>query len=301
MAIDIIARGLATSLLGSDGKISSSKMPTLQGTSELTGFYPLGKLTDPSLIEGRTVEEILLMMLFGVVNPAYTAPGLTISLDQESLPLIVGRPSVLKGALHFDRGSIDPAYGTSGYRAGVATSYSINGETYESSDSKYEFELTLTPSAGDMLIEYNVQYAEGEQPLNSIGQPVDSPLAAGAITGSITVPTVYMLYNSGAEEVEFTWFEEDDGEGYMSTFASEGSGIQQSFAIAKDVTVIGIKAFDVMTQQWTWLGGQTAAVSLTHFDTTIISGESLGEATDYILYTHNQPASGERELRIYVM
>ena len=59
MAIDIIARGLATSLVGPDGKIASDKMPTLSGTEGLTGFYPLGKLTDPSLVEGKTAEEIL--------------------------------------------------------------------------------------------------------------------------------------------------------------------------------------------------------------------------------------------------
>ena len=91
MAIDIIARGLATSLVGSDGKISSDKMPTLQGTSELTGFTSIGKLTDPSLIEGKTAEEILLMMLYGVVSPTLTEPKLSISLSEDSLPLVIGR------------------------------------------------------------------------------------------------------------------------------------------------------------------------------------------------------------------
>jgi hypothetical protein len=32
-----------------------------------------------------------------------------------------------------------------------------------------------------------------------------------------------------------------------------------------------------------------------------VSGEEYGEPGEYIVYTHNQPAKGERELRIYVM
>jgi hypothetical protein len=125
MAIDNVARGLASSLVGADGKIAGDKMPTLTGTSDLTGFFPVGKLTDSSLVEGKTAEEILLMMLFGVVNPVLTAPKLSIALSADNEVPIIGRPSVIRGSLAFDRGKIDPAYGTSGYRAGEAISYSI--------------------------------------------------------------------------------------------------------------------------------------------------------------------------------
>jgi hypothetical protein len=128
MAIDIVARGLASSLTGADGKISSDKMPVLTGTSELTGFYPLGRLTDPSLIEGKTAEEILLMMLYGVVNPTLIDPSLVFALSEDSKTPVIGRQSLIKGTLTFNRGSISPAYGTSGYRAGDAIEYSI-GDT----------------------------------------------------------------------------------------------------------------------------------------------------------------------------
>lgn len=301
MAIDIIARGLATSLIGSNGKISSDKMPTLEGTSELTGFTSIGKLTDASLIEGRTAEEILMMMLYGVVSPTLTEPSLSIALSDDSLPLIIGRPSALKGTLTFDRGKIEPAYGTSGYRAGVPISYSVGDTITESSGAQYDFEIELTPTSSSVNLTYGVNYEEGEQPLNSIGQAVGAPYPAGSITSSIVIRAVYELYDATNSSREFTWFEDEDGQGYLSTFESEGSGTQQSFAVSNAVTVIGIKAYDTMTQQWTWLGGQTAAVSLTHFDTTLITGDSLGEATNYTLYTHNQPASGERELRIYII
>jgi hypothetical protein len=80
MAIDIVARGLASSLLGTDGKIASNKRPILPTVPVNTSFYPLGQLTDPSLVAGKTAEEILLMMLFGVVNPTLVNPSITISL-----------------------------------------------------------------------------------------------------------------------------------------------------------------------------------------------------------------------------
>ena len=299
MAIDIIARGLATSLLGSNGKIASDKMPTMEGTSDLTGFFPIGKLTDPSLIEGKTAEEILLMMLFGVVSPTLTAPSLSIELSTKT-PLIIGRKSILEGALVFDRGSISPAYGTSGFRAGLPISFLIADELIETTDTTCNFKFSITPTVSENKIAYSVSYAEGEQPLNSIGQNFSSPLPAGLITHELSIAATYPIYCDEGKELEFEWFEEEDGSGYVSTFETEAFGERQAFAISNNVKVIGVKTYDDLAQQWNWLGGETAEVSLTYFDTTTVTGESLGETTDYTLYTHNYLEVGERELRIYV-
>lgn len=299
MAIDIIARGLATSLLGSNGKIASNKMPTVEGTSELTGFFPIGKLTDPSLIEGKTSEEILLMMLFGVVSPTLTAPSLSIELSTKT-PLIIGREATLEGALVFDRGRIDPAYGTSGYRAGLPISFSIADELIETSNTTYNFKFSFTPTASENFVGYSVSYSEGEQPLNSIGQNFNSPLPAGIIGNQLSIAATYPIYCDEGKEIEFEWFEDEDGEGYAALFATEATGERQSFSVSNDLKVIGVKTFDDLAQQWNWLGGETAEVSLTYFDTTTVTGESLGETTDYTLYTHNYLEVGARELRIYV-
>lgn len=78
----------------------------------------------------------------------------------------------------------------------------------------------------------------------------------------------------------------------MTVFASEGSGIKQSFVLPKEVNVIGIKSFDTMTNTWTWLGSETAEYSLTYFDKIVGENE--------ITYIHSYPLTGERELRIYV-
>lgn len=300
MAIDIIARGLASSLVGSDGKIAAEKMPTLGAVPDGANFYPVGQLNDPSQVAGKTAEEILLMMLYGIVSPTLTEPSLSIALSDENEMLIIGRPSVLKGALTFNRGKIDPAFTTSGYRAGAPTGYLIGDQTVESTSTSYDFELILTPTETTIQIPYAVSYGAGEQPVNSIGQPVGAPLSAGSISSLLMVTAIYALYTAEGFEQDFTWFKDETGSGYLSTFASESTGTKQSFAVSSSVSVIGVKSYDPMSQSWQWLGG-SATASLKHFDATIISGESLGETTDYILYTHNQPAKGERELRIYII
>ena len=294
MAIDIIARGLASSLLDSDGKISSEKMPTITAAPQGTQFYPVGALTNPAQLEGKTAEEILLMMLYGIVSPTLTNPSLTIELSS-SVTAIVGQPTIISGTMVFDRGAISPAYGTSGYRAGLPTSYLVNGLNMDSA----MFTLEITPVAGDNFIICTVEYAEGEQPLNSIGQNYENPLPAGSISAIINITGINQLYDQYGEAIEFEWFEENDGNGYQAIFGIEIDGVKQSFAVNTNQTVIGIKQFEPMTQTWMWIGGSPEA-SLEYFDTTLFEGESLEEENDYVLYIHNGSTTGERELRIYV-
>ena len=299
MAIDIIARGLATSLIGPNGKISSDKMPTFGATPEGTTFYPIGALTDPSLLEGKTADEILLMILFGTVNPTFTNPSFKASLNT-STTIYAGRKQILTGTLTFNRGKISPANGTSGLRAGAPYSYSVGDQTIESTSLSQAFTIELTPVQGENSIACKVFYNEGEQPLNSAGEIYGTPYPAGSLSYNLTFTAVYPPYSNEGNEIPFITFKESDGEGYQVTMASEGSsGNRQSFAIASVMTVIGIKQFDIISQDWQWIGGD-AESSLETFDTTIISGDSLDESIDYVLYTYNGVQAGERQLRIYV-
>jgi hypothetical protein len=127
-------------------------------------------------VAGKTAEEILLMMLYGIVSPTLTDPKLSIALSDENEALIIGRQLVLKGALIFSRGKIDPAFGTSGYRAGAPIKYIINGLEFESNALTYDFEIEVLPMSESMPFEFKVEYAEGDQPLDSAGRPVGSAL-----------------------------------------------------------------------------------------------------------------------------
>ena len=125
MAIDIVARGLASSIVGPDGKIAADKMPTMGAAPDSGVFTPVGNLKDASQVEGKTAEEILMMMLFGTRNPTLTNPSFKATLSSDAV-LEAGVPQIVTGILTFDRGKISPAYGTSGYRAGAPTQYLVN-------------------------------------------------------------------------------------------------------------------------------------------------------------------------------
>lgn len=298
MAIDIIARGLASSLIGSDGKIASDKLPVFGAVPAGANFYPVGALTDASLLEGKTAEEILFLILFGVTTPTLTAPSLQVSLDNTQI--YAGRAQILSGTLSFNRGTIQPAYGTSGFRAGAPISYTIGDQVITSNALSYHFELETTPIEGVNSIICKVDYAEGEQPFNSTGEPYDAPLPAGSLTYILSFSAFYPPYRADGTEIELTHFQDTDGAGYQITTASElATGERSSFAIATTQTVIGIKQFDILSQDWWWIGGD-AESSLEMFDTTVISKDSLGEPVDYIGYIYNGPQVGERQLRIYV-
>lgn len=298
MAIDLIARGLAASLIGLDGKIASDKLPVFGEVTDTAGFIPIGGVTDPSLLEGKTAEEVVLMMLFSVVTPTLTSPSLSLDLSS-SATVIAGQENIISGTLRFNRGTIVPALGTSGFRAGEPTSYVFAGTYYTTSALEVPFSIAYTPVLGENKIAYSVHYSEGEQPLDSKGQPFGAPLAAGTITKTLVMNALYQLYSAEGELLDFTYFKEKDGQGYLTTLSSESSGIKQSFAVAEGVTVVGVKQYDMITSSWSWIGG-SAQASLETFDTTVLSGTALNEPRNYICYTHNGSDRSARELRIYV-
>ena len=294
MAIDIIARGLASSILGEDGKISSEKLPTITPPDGAT-FYPIGALTNPSQIAGRTAEEILLMALFGIVTPTFTEPSL--SANVSPLVAIVGEETEFHGTLDFNRGAIAPAYGTSGFRSGAATSYEVNGEKFNNPS----YSIIYTPTKGVNKINCTVYYAEGEQPLDSLGNPYGAPYPAGSLTIAMNITGAYQLYDAQGNAIEFQYSANEYGYSYyFAEFQTESiDGAKQSFALPISVNVIGIQQYDIISQSWQWIGGDPQA-SLETFDTTIIDGNSLNKKEDYMAYIHNGSRAGKRELRIVI-
>lgn len=291
MAIDIIARGLAASLVDKNGKIANDKLPTLD-VNGLSGFFPIGKLTSIEDLQGKTAEEVLLTMFFGITNPTFTNPTLQIVCDESNKVLIAGKENIISGNLVFNRGTINPAYGTSGYRAGAATEYKINNQILESN----AFSISLIPNYGENSITATVSYAQGEQPLNSVGENYDSPYPAGQISAVLDLQAVYPIYNGQQEELDFDWFADDSGEAYKIVVPSEQqTGLKQSFAINNNISLIGIKQYNIMSQQWEWIGG-TAQASITTFDESLINIDNV----NYKCYTNNDADTAARELLIFV-
>lgn len=285
MAIDIIARGLASSILNDKGQIDAGKMPTLNTpTGENIQFNPVGGLVDQSWIEGRTAEEILMAILFGLVNPILIDPSFEIELTSKST-MIANQEGVIEGKLLFNQGEIRAADGSVLPRTGNITQLMVDGRA-----TSELFSISFTPALGRNVIVATVEFAEGLQPVDSLGNPYGVPYPAGSMTASIEILGINNLTTAEGEDIEFEYFEEIDGSGYEAIHATEATGVKQSFVILKDTTIVGIKQFNTLSQQWEWIGGSPEA-SLATFD--------IIEQEDKIIYIHNGSIKGERELRLY--
>lgn len=297
MAIDIIARGLATSLIGSDGKIDSSKMPILQvPTGSEAGFIPIGNLTSVEQIEGKTAEEILMLMLFGIMQPTITEPKFSIKLNTIQ-NVIAYTEQIIKGTLVFDQGEIRVPNDTSMVRAGAPTHYTVNDLDIASSSLNVDFSLTLIPTIGENVFLASVTFEEGPQPVDSLGNPFDKPYPAGSLSSTFVINGISSLTTSKDELVEFTYFQNEEGAGYQAIALAElDDDNKQSFKILAETPILGIKQFNPLSQKWEWIGG-SAEISLKTFDATFIQGDA--PENTYIVYIHNGSIKGQRELRLY--
>lgn len=307
MAIDIIARGMAGSLLDENGKLKGSKLPTLP-SSETGAAYTLGGIPVGADLNGMTIEEILTLMLFGVVNPTFTEPSFKVTVDDNAMLIgSVGQSAHITGAMAFDRGAITPANGTSGFRAGAPVMYTYNGEIEGTNETNVNYELTIDDiKYGDNIVEFSVTFEKGEQPLDSTGNAYDKPYPSGTLKAAININGMYSIFvaDAGTGAIEehhasVSYFDDETGSGYMVNFDAELNGYKQTVYIAEGVDVVGIKQFNIRTQAWDWLYGD-AESSLGAFDTRTATADELNTDITYIAYTNNIGTLGERSLRFYI-
>ena len=128
--------------------------------------------------QGTLIETILRDMLCPTMYPKLINPSLTLT-SSGSLLLEKGTSKMETITANFNRGSIDPAYGTSGYRSGEAQIYKLNNGNEQTSNV-----FTVALDQTHNIFVGNVIYAEGEQPKDSSGNNYSTPLPAGSINSS---------------------------------------------------------------------------------------------------------------------
>lgn len=159
------------------GELTSVDSATLQ--SDMTAAIAVGGITaGTEYPAGTSLEAIFRDMLEPTLYPTLTNPSASLTATGAKL-LEAGATLDVTFTLSFNRGSINPAYGTSGYRAGAATSYTLDGVTQETNT----FSKTIT--SAKTSYQGSVAYAEGEQPKDSTGKNYNSPLPAGSVNSSI--------------------------------------------------------------------------------------------------------------------
>ena len=308
MATDMIARGLAARLTsGPNGTIPDKFMPVFPVEGGTT--YAVGGIAAGTELNGLTYEQILSMMLYGIVNPTFTAPSLNVTTDHVNA--IIGGAADITGTAMFDRGTINPAYGTSGFRAGLPTAYVINGNEIASSALNYSFDVTIDKVvAGDNTVVIGVKYAEGEQPKNSTGGNFGSPLPAGTLERIIKINGTYPIFVTETNEqtqagncVEMPIDTVTNTDEFQINVGAEKASTdgKQCFGVSSLMPEIkGIQQYNEAMKTWAWIQGSPER-SLTSFSVTTATKMFNGVEVEYKMYTNNLPTMGARKLKIFTV
>lgn len=159
----------------------------------LTASVTVGGVTSGKTYPaGTSLEQIFRDMLNPTAYPTLTNPSATLTATGVKL-LETGSTLNTTFTITFNRGSINPAYGTSGYRSGVADEYTLDGTT----QSGNTFSRTIT--SAKTSYQGSVSYLAGEQPKDSTGADYNSPLPAGSVnTNTINYEFVDAMWSNVA-------------------------------------------------------------------------------------------------------
>lgn len=245
------------------GELTTVDTAALQG--DLTAAIAVGGISAGTLYpEGTPLETLLRDMLEPVLYPTLTAPSASLTYAADTYYAVGATVSAKTATVALNRGSINPAYGTSGKRSGEATGYAIatsgaDTEYSASSESSGTFSVPALTRAtkGSITITGTASYAQGEQPKDSKGNNYDSPLAAGSKTASKTLqfiqPYYYGVSNSASVE-DFTGLTENVTAKGQKTFNFTTNNQYMVFAYDSSYgnlkTILDGNGFDV-TGGWT--------------------------------------------------
>ena len=146
---------------------------------DLQTSVTVGGITSGTTYEaGTSLETLFRDMLNPVAYPTLTNPSASLTATGAKL-LETGATLNVTFTIAFNRGSINPAYGTSGYRSGAATEYTLDGETKSTNT------FTRTITSAKKSYQGSVAYEAGEQPKDSTGKNYQSPLPAGSVNSNV--------------------------------------------------------------------------------------------------------------------
>ena len=257
---------------------------------DLTAHLTVGGTTSGETFNaGTPLETIFRDMLDPVMYPTLTNPSVSLSATGAKL-LEKGATLNTTFTANFNRGSINPAYGTSGYRSGEAIDYSLNGGTAQSGN-------TWSVVVDETTTQYQatVNYAEGEQPKDSAGNDYSTPLPSGSVTSSkviyefvnalyantsdITVVAKQALISKSTKVKEFS-------------FPSQTVSNPEVFDVPSDWNITAIEMLNTLNNQWEDCSSEFTVTATTHDDAS-------GTSVNYNRYTDNRGYSaGERKVRI---
>lgn len=240
--------------------------------------------------EGTSLLTIIKKMLTKTYYPTFTNPSASLAATGAKL-LECGSTLNTTFTCTFNRGSITPAYGTDGYRAGAATSYSLNGGTAQSGNT-----WTETISESNMgPFTATVQYAAGQQPKDSHGENYQSPLPAGNVTtGQVKYEFVNAIYANTANigTVAKLGLVSKSSSPYVFNFPPQTVANPEVFEVPANWTISAVEMLNTLNNQWESVASEFTITNTTHTDAS-------GATVNYKRYTDNRGyAAADRKVRI---
>lgn len=240
--------------------------------------------------EGTSFETLWRDLLNPLKNPVLTAPSATLTTVANRL-LEIGDSITATLVAALDRGSIVPANGTSGYRSGVADSYSLDGGT---SQATGEF-TGVTVDEDHASFTATITYGAGEQPKNSRGGDYDEPLSAGSVTSpALTFEFVNALWANTASIAAIAKLALVSASAKVKEFNFPAATIvnPEVFDVPASWTVSDVEVYNTLSGTWETCASEFSITDTTHPDAASVD-------TAYKRYTCNLGYDmGARRIRV---
>ena len=264
-------------------------------TKEITVSNPVGRWTNGTKIPvGTPLEDIIKGMLEKVSYPTLTNPSVTLTYNGPILKEIGETISGEVASLTFSRGSITPAYGTSGFRSGVANKYEflINGVATTTPGTTY----TIPDMTSDTTIQAKVSYDPGDQPKDSDGKNYQTALPAGSVLSA--TKKVEFVYPVWSNAVVNTVIDKmpliSKSTQYVNlNFVNALAAYPETVDIPTTWTVSAVEVYDAVSKSW--------KATCDFATTTATHNDAAGRPVAYTRYYDKRGFNqGAREVRLKV-
>lgn len=251
----------------------------------------LEKGTTVEDLEGKTISEILDMMLFPTIYPIFSSPTASLSYS---------------GSLIKEVGSADLSVDdfVTGYNPGSITlngeiisnrGGSLNGDEsfiYVNGDTSNKT-LPSRISLGNTTFNYRAAYNEGPQPKDSKGNDYSQPLSAGTVdSNTITINGTYPWFASTANASASTPVVKQNLISWNTTIGSMSTGnfklqpsgtLTQVFKLPRQISSL---------QMLNTVSDKMEVVSLSDYTETTEDININGNIVTYYVYTYNGSTRG---------